>query len=89
VGEISEVMKMKHRVLASFSLFHENDKNVVKHTLESTITVGFGHDTHPLLPDCYMIRDITILLARDARRVIPSLDPCVLDTKLKMESGEI
>ena len=80
---MSEMMRMKHRVLPSFSLFHKCDKNVAKHTLESRSTVGFGHDCHPTMPDWDMTTDITILLALDAERVEPSMDPCVLDKKFE------
>jgi len=86
---MSEMMKMKHRVLPSYSLFHNDDKNVVKHTLESRSTVGFRHDCHPTMPNWDMTTDITILLALDAERVETSMDPSVLDKSLNMESGEI
>ena len=80
---MTEMMRMKHWVQPSFSLFHKDDKNVVKHT------VGFGHETLPLLPDWDMTTDITFLLALDSERVETSLDPCVLDRSFKMERGEI
>ena len=86
---MNEIMGMKQRVLTSFSLFHESDKNVAKHTLECTIAVGFRHELHPQMPDWDMTTDITFLMAHDTRRVIASLDPCVLDTRFNMECGEI
>ena len=86
---MSEMMRMKQRVLASFSLFHECDRNVAKHTLESSFTVGFRHNSHLLVPDWDMTTDITFLLALDAERVEASLDPSVLDKKIKTECGEI
>jgi hypothetical protein len=85
---MTEMMRMKHWVQPSFSLFHKCDKNVAKHTFEFRSTVGFGHDTHPSLPDWDMTTDITILLALDAERVDASLDPRVLDKSYKMESGK-
>ena len=82
-------MIMKSRVLTSFSRIHKSDNNVAKHTLECSIAAGFRHEIHLLLPDWDMTTDITILLARDARRVKTSLDPSVLDRNYITESGEI
>jgi hypothetical protein len=78
---MSEMMMMKHRVLASFSLFHNRDKNVANRTLESRSTVGFRHNPHPSMPDWDMTTDITILLALDRELGEASMDPCVLDIR--------
>ena len=86
---MSEMMRMKRRVLASTSLFHECDKNVANQSLESRFTVGTGHDSHLSMPDWDITTDITPLLAFDAELVEFSMDPCVLDRNYKMESGEI
>jgi hypothetical protein len=79
VEKMSEMLMMKRRVLASFSLFHESDKNVAKQTLESRFSVGFRHNPHLSVPDWDMTTDITILLALDAELVEASMDPRVLD----------
>lgn len=86
---MSEMMRMKRRVLASFSLFHECDNNVAKQSLKFRFTVSFGHGSHPSMPDWDMTTDITLLLALDSDLVEVSMDPSVLDRSYKMESGEI
>ena len=86
---MSEMMRMKHRVPVSFSRFHDCDKNVAKRTLESRFSVGFRHSSHPSMPDWDMTTDITILLALDRELGETSMDPCVLDESIKMESGEL
>ena len=86
---MSEMMRMKHRVLALTSLFHECDKNVANQSLESRFTVDFGHDSHPTMPDWDMTTDIILLLALDSELVEASMDPSVLERSYIMESGEI